>query len=186
MSAEGDRPNSPKPTSASGALAASRAAVALMVFVGVFAAIYWLQPDNFLLYVKAFHVIAVISWMAGLLYLPRLFIYHSEAEPGSPQSETFKIMEGRLLKIIMNPAMMITWVLGMILAWQSFQFEGGWLQAKIALVVLLTVVHVIFSRAVRSLAVDGPRKTARYWRMMNELPTVLMILIVILVVVKPF
>jgi putative membrane protein len=186
MSTDGRPADSPQPTTASGARAGSRAAVALAIFVGIFAAIYWLQPDNFLLYVKAFHVIAVISWMAGLLYLPRLFIYHSEAEPGSQQSETFKIMEGRLLKIIMNPAMMITWVLGLILAWQAFQFQGGWLHAKIALVVVLTVVHVIFGRAVRSLAADGPRKTARYWRMMNELPTTLMILIVILVVVKPF
>lgn len=169
-----------------GQKAASRAAVALCVFLGIFLAIYWLQPDDFLLYVKAFHVIAVIAWMAGLLYLPRLFIYHSEAEPGSPQSETFKVMERRLLKIIMNPAMMITWVLGLFLAWRTFEFQGGWLHAKITLVVLLTVVHVVFSRAVRSLSADGPRRSARYWRMMNELPTVLMILIVILVVVKPF
>ncbi|RWX74571.1 protoporphyrinogen oxidase HemJ [Neorhizobium lilium] len=169
-----------------GAKAAVRAGIALAVFVGIVMTVYWLQPDNFLLYVKAFHVIAVIAWMAGLLYLPRLFIYHSEAEPGSEQSETFKLMERRLLKIIMNPAMMITWVLGLYLAWRAFQFEGGWLHAKITLVVLLTVVHMGFSRAVKSFAADGPRKSARYWRMMNELPTVLMILIVILVVVKPF
>jgi putative membrane protein len=169
-----------------GAKAAPRAALAIAVFIAIILAIYWLQPDDFLLYIKAFHVIAVISWMAGLLYLPRLFIYHSEAKIGSDQSETFKVMERRLVKIIMNPAMMITWVLGLYLAWQSFQFQGGWLHAKITLVVLLTVVHVIFSRAVRGFAADGPRRTARYWRMMNELPTVLMILIVILVVVKPF
>jgi len=173
-------------SSKAGQKAASRAAIALCLFLGIFLAIYWLQPDDFLLYVKAFHVIAVIAWMAGLLYLPRLFIYHSEAEPGSPQSETFKVMERRLLKIIMNPAMMITWMLGLFLAWKAFDFQGGWLHAKITLVVLLTVVHVLFSRAVKVFAADGPRKTARYWRMMNELPTVLMILIVILVVVKPF
>jgi putative membrane protein len=169
-----------------GAKAAPRAAIALLVFLAVILLIYWLQPDNFLLYIKAFHVIAVIAWMAGLLYLPRLFIYHSEAEPGSAQSETFKVMEKRLLKIIMNPAMMITWAFGLIMAWEAFRFEGGWLHAKILLVVLLTAVHVVFGRAVRNFAADGPRKPARYWRMMNELPTVLMILIVILVVVKPF
>ena len=103
------------PPGGPGAKAAPRAAMALLVFLAIIFLIYWLQPDNILLYMKAFHVIAVIAWMAGLLYLPRLFIYHSEAEPGSSQSETFKVMEKRLLKIIMNPAMMITWVLGLSL-----------------------------------------------------------------------
>lgn len=176
----------PKTQQGNGAKPALRAGMALAMFLAILLAVYWLQPDNFLLYVKAFHVIAVIAWMAGMLYLPRLFIYHSEAEAGSQQSETFKIMERRLLKIIMNPAMMITWTLGLYLAWQSFQFQGGWLHSKIALVVLLTVVHVIFSRAVRSFAADGPRRSARYWRLMNEAPTLLMIMIVILVIVKPF
>jgi putative membrane protein len=169
-----------------GKRSALRASVALVVFVVVLAAVYLGQPDDFLLYIKAFHVIAVISWMAGLLYLPRLFIYHSDAEPGSAQSETFKMMEARLLKIIMNPAMMITWILGLFLAWEVFGFQGGWLHAKIALVVLMTLVHVFFGRAVRRFAADGPRKPPRYWRMMNEIPTVLMIGIVILVIVKPF
>jgi len=95
-------------------------------------------------------------------------------------------MEQRLLKVIMNPAMMITWVLGLYLAWDVFGFKGGWLHAKIFLVVLMTAVHVLFSRAVRTLAVDGPRKSPRYWRMMNEARTFLMIAIVILVIVKPF
>jgi putative membrane protein len=169
-----------------GRRSALRALVALAVFVGVLAVVYLARPDDFVLYIKAFHVIAVISWMAGLLYMPRLFIYHSDAEPGSAQSETFKMMEQRLLKIIMNPAMMITWVLGLFLAWDLYQFQGGWLHAKIALVVVLTFVHVLFSRAVRIFASDGPRHPPRYWRLMNELPTLLMIGIVILVIVKPF
>ena len=123
-----------------GRRSALRAFVALSVFVVVLAAIYVTRPDDFILYIKAFHVVAVMSWMAGLLYMPRLFIYHSDAVPGSAQSETFKMMEHRLLKIIMNPAMMITWVLGLYLAWDLFGFQGGWLHAKIALVVILVVV----------------------------------------------
>jgi len=169
-----------------GRRSALRAVVALVIFVGILLAVYLARPDDFILYIKAFHVIAVMSWMAGLLYMPRLFIYHSDAEPGSAQSETFKMMEQRLLKIIMNPAMMITWALGLFLAWDVYEFRGGWLHAKIALVVLLTMVHVLFSRAVRSFAADDPRRSPRYWRLMNELPTVLMIGIVILVIVKPF
>jgi putative membrane protein len=96
------------------------------------------------------------------------------------------MMERRLLKIIMNPAMMITWVLGLYLAWDVYRFQGGWLHAKLALVVILTGTHIHFSRAVRNFAADGPRKTPRYWRLMNEIPTVLMIGIVILVIAKPF
>lgn len=170
----------------SGRRAGKRAYVALAFFVAVLLGLYFAQPDNFARWMTALHVIAVISWMAGLLYMPRLFIYHSDAPPGSEQSETFKVMEQRLLKVIMNPAMMITWVLGLYLAWDVFGFQGGWLHAKITLVVVLTVVHVHFSRAVRSFAAEGPRRSARYWRMMNEAPTLLMIAIVILVIVKPF
>ena len=171
---------------AAGGRAAMRASIAVAVFVALIICLYFGQPDSFHLWIKALHVVAVISWMAGILYLPRLFIYHSDAEPGSPQSETFKVMERRLLKVIMNPAMMITWILGLYLAWDVFGFQGGWLHAKIALVVVLTVVHVLFSSAVRRFAADGPRKSPRYWRMMNEVPTLLMIAIVILVIVKPF
>lgn len=169
-----------------GRKAALRASLALALFLGLLGSLYVLRPDDFYLWVKAFHVIAVIAWMAGLLYMPRLFVYHTDAEPGSVQSETFKVMERRLLKVIMNPAMMITWVLGLYLAWDVFGFQGGWLHAKIFLVILLTFAHVHQSSAVRQFAKDGPRKPARHWRMMNEIPTILMMLIVILVIVKPF
>lgn len=169
-----------------GRRANKRAITALAVFVAIILVLYVWQPDSFHLWIKALHVVAVISWMAALFYLPRLFIYHSDAEPGSAQSETFKMMEQRLLKVIMNPAMMISWVLGLYLAWDVYGFQGGWLHAKIALVVLLTGVHVLFSRAVRTFSADGPRKSPRYWRIMNEAPTLLMIAIVILVIVKPF
>ncbi|WJH41641.1 protoporphyrinogen oxidase HemJ [Aliirhizobium terrae] len=166
--------------------AKARAFIALAIFLLILATTYLLKPDDLYLYIKAFHVIAVMSWMAGLLYLPRLFIYHSDAPIGSEQSETFKMMERRLLKVIMNPAMMITWLLGLYLAWDIFQFQGGWLHAKIAMVVALTGVHMFFSRAVRDFAADKPRRSTTYWRIWNEVPTVLMIAIVILVIIKPF
>ena len=169
-----------------GKKAKARAFTALAIFLLILGGIYAFRPDEFSLYVKAFHVIAVISWMAGLLYLPRLFIYHCDAPIGSAQSDTFKMMERRLLKVIMNPAMMITWILGLYLAWDVYRFQGGWLHAKIAMVVALTVVHVFFSRAVRGFAADKPRRPPRHWRLFNEIPTLLMIIIVILVVVKPF
>lgn len=137
-------------------------------------------------WVKALHVIAVISWMAGMLYLPRLFVYHAAAEPGSVQSETFKVMERRLLRAIINPAMTVAWAAGLWLAWHGFAFQGGWLHAKIAAVLVLSGVHGYLAGAVRRFAADANRRPARHWRMVNEVPTLLMIAIVILVVVKPF
>jgi putative membrane protein len=134
----------------------------------------------------AFHIIAVIAWMAGMLYLPRLFVYHCDADPGSMQSETFKVMERRLLKAIINPAIILTWVLGLWLAWQGGWFAAHWLHAKLALVLGMSGVHGILSKYVREFAADKRRKTAKFFRIINEIPTVLMILIVILVTVKPF
>jgi putative membrane protein len=137
-------------------------------------------------WIKAFHLVAVISWMAGMLYLPRLMVYHAEAQTGSIQSETFKIMERRLLKGIINPAMIVTWVLGLYLAWDVFGFKGGWLHAKILLVLILSGIHGMLVRHVRAFAQDRNQKTARYFRILNEVPAVLMLGIVILVIVKPF
>jgi putative membrane protein len=169
-----------------GKKARTRAFIAIGLFVALLAGLFIWQPDNLYLWIKALHIIAVMSWMAALLYMPRLFIYHTDAAPGSEQSETFKMMEQRLLKVIMNPAMMITWMLGLYLAWSVYGFQGGWLHAKLLLVVLLTGVHGMFSRAVRAFARDENTHSARYWRLMNEAPTLLMILIVIVAVVKPF
>ncbi|WP_373288617.1 protoporphyrinogen oxidase HemJ [Brucella endophytica] len=147
---------------------------------------FHVNPGTAYPWIKAIHVIAVISWMAGMLYLPRLFVYHSAAEPGSVQSETFKIMEQRLLRFIINPAMIITWIMGLWMAWKIFDFTGGWLHAKLLAVVILSGVHGYFSKAVRLFAADKNTKSANFWRLMNEVPTVLMIIIVILVIVKPF
>src|SRR4029077_3879852 len=134
----------------------------------------------------AFHIIAVIAWMAGMLYLPRLFVYHCEADPGSRQSETFKVMERRLLKAIINPAMILTSVLGLWLAWQGGWFAAHWLHVKLALVLLMSGVHGVLSKYVREFAAARPRKSQKFFRILNEVPTVLMIAIVILAVVKPF
>ena len=137
-------------------------------------------------WVKAFHVIAVIAWMAGMLYLPRLFVYHCEADPGSRQSETFKVMERRLLRIIINPAMILTWLLGLLLAWEHEIYRMHWFEAKFVLVVALSGVHGVYVRCVKDFAADRNRRSQKYYRVLNEIPTVLMIGIVILAVVKPF
>jgi len=137
-------------------------------------------------WLKAFHVIAVIAWMAGMLYLPRLFVYHCEAEPGSKQSETFKVMERRLLKVIINPAMIAAWLLGLWLAYDSGFFRAGWFHAKFALVIALSALHGFLSRAVKDFAADKNRRSAKFYRIINEIPAVLMVLIVILAIVKPF
>jgi putative membrane protein len=138
------------------------------------------------LWLKAFHVIAVIAWMAGMLYLPRLFVYHSETQKGSIQSETFKIMERRLLRAIINPAMIVTWVLGLYLVWDGGWYTSGWLHAKFALVLIMSGLHGVYVRRLKEFAVDKNTRPAKYYRILNEVPTVLMIGIVILVIVKPF
>ena len=134
----------------------------------------------------AFHIIAVIASMAGMLYLPRLFVYHCEADPGSRQSETFKVMERRLLKAIINPAMILTWLLGLWLVYLGGWHAAHWFQVKFVLVLLMSGVHGILSKYVREFAADKRHKSAKFFRILNEVPTVLLILIVILAVVKPF
>ncbi len=169
-----------------GAKVGMRAGIALVIFLLIIGAIALQDETSRFFWIKAIHVIAVISWMAGLLYMPRLFIYHLDKDVGSDASETFKVMEDRLMRIIMNPAAVIAWAMGLWLAWDAYHFHGAWLHAKITFVVLLTAVHIIFMKTVRRFGDDERPKTPRYWRLMNEVPTVLMILIVIFVIVKPF
>ena len=138
------------------------------------------------LWVKAVHIMAVISWMAGMFYLPRLFVYHVDAASGSPQSETFKTMERRLLKIIINPAMIVVWLSGLWMAYAGGFFQAPWLHAKLALVLVMSGLHGYFARCVRTFAEDANERPARFYRILNEVPTALMILIVVLAVVKPF
>jgi protoporphyrinogen IX oxidase len=139
-------------------------------------------------WIKAFHIIAVIAWMAGMLYLPRLFFYHCDVQPGTPESERFKTMERRLLRIIVNPALIAVWVLGLTLALtpQSGGLMQGWLMAKFVAVLVLSAVHGLFSRWRKDFAIDRNRHGKRFYAAWNEVPAVLMIAIVILVVVKPF
>src|ERR1700690_3070817 len=124
--------------------------------------------------------------MAGMLYLPRLFVYHCDAEIGSKQSETFKLMERRLLKAIINPAMVVTWLAGLYLAWAGHWFSAGWLHGKLLLVLLLSGVHGFFSRCVKNFAADRKTRSKKFLSIINEVPTFLMIGIVFLVVEKPF
>ncbi len=138
------------------------------------------------LWVKALHLIAVMSWMAGLLYLPRLFVYHAMVEAESLRAQTFKLMERRLLRAIMNPAMILSWSLGLWLLHQNPELlVMPWMWIKFTCVVLMTAAHMVFARMRRQLeqniALSG--KAYRWW---NEVPTILMIIIVIMAVVKPF
>jgi putative membrane protein len=138
-------------------------------------------------WIKALHVISIIAWMAGLLYLPRLFVYHCDAAAGSETSETFKVMERRLLRAIMNPAMIASWIFGItLLALNPGWFAMGWIHAKLAFVIGLTGVHMMMARWRRAFAEDRNQRPQRFFRIMNEVPTLLMIGIVIFVVVKPF
>jgi protoporphyrinogen IX oxidase len=138
------------------------------------------------LWIKALHVVAVISWMAGLLYLPRLFVYHAVETVGSEASERFKVMEYRLFRFIMRPAMIVSWLAGLWLAWSSFRFMGGWLHAKLLFVALLTLHHEFQGKWLREFALDQRLHSQRFFRFQNEAPTLLMIGIVIFVIVKPF
>lgn len=140
------------------------------------------------LWVKSLHVISIIAWMAGLLYLPRLFVYHTQAPLGSPQSETFKVMERKLLRLIMNPAMIASWIFGvwLIVLLGPSVMTSGWLHGKLSLVVLLSAAHGFMSKWRRDFERDANRHSERFFRFANEGPTLLMVGIVILVIVKPF
>src|SRR3954462_11131534 len=158
-----------------------RAFVSIAATVTLLSLLLMWRPSNLYLWLKAFHVIAVIAWMAGMLYLPRLFVYHCAAEPGSAQSETFKVMERRLLKAIINPAMIVTWLAGLYLAWAGHWFSAHWLHGKLLLVIAMSAVHGLLARCVKDFAAAKNRRTQKFYRVINEVPTALMIGIVILV-----
>ena len=140
-------------------------------------------------WLRAAHIISVIAWMAGMLYLPRLFIYHVDAPKGSQQSETFKIMEKRLFRIIMTPASIGAWVFGgaMLYArWDLFMIASHWMHAKLLFVVLMTAVHHIYIKYLKAFREDRNEKSTKFFRILNEVPTIIMIIIVVLAVVEPF
>ena len=138
------------------------------------------------LWLKALHIIAVIAWMAGMLYLPRLFVYHASAKPGSEQSETFKVMEHRLLRFIITPAMIAAWLIGIALVLQGQFLAAGWFHLKLILVLAMTALHGLFARWTRDFALDRNARSPKFYRIANEIPTILLIAIVILATVKPF
>lgn len=142
---------------------------------------------EYYLWIKAAHLIAIMSWMAAMLYLPRLFVYHVDAKKGSVQSETFKTMEFRLLRYIATPAMLFTWILGVcLIAANPEVVSGGWIHFKILLVLLLTGFHGACAGWMKKFARDENTKSQKFYRIANEVPTLFMIVIVILAVVKPF
>jgi len=162
-----------------------RAFIALALVALPLTALSWFEPDGFVeSWIKAIHIIAVIGWMAGMLYLPRLFVYHCQAEIGSVQAQTFKIMERRLLRAIINPAMIVVWITGLWMAWKLFGFHGGWLHLKIMIVVMLSAFHGFLAGSTRRFARDRNKISQKSWRILNEVPTLLMIIAVIAVVVK--
>lgn len=140
------------------------------------------------LWTKSVHLMAVMAWMAGLFYLPRLYVYHSDIPTGGPESARFMTMERLLLRAIMNPAMIATWLLGIVLVLTPgvVSWTSGWWYVKLLSVLLMTGFHMHLARARRQFAEDKRLRNQRYWRMMNEVPTLLMIIIVIMVIVKPF
>jgi protoporphyrinogen IX oxidase len=141
---------------------------------------------DYIPWILALHIIAVIAWMSGLLYLPRLFVYHTQTKPGSEGSERFKVMERQLLKGIVNPSMVAVWILGPLLAWLTSAYLDLWLQIKFVLVVILSLIHGLLVRYWRAFSEDRNIHSERFYRVLNEIPAVLMVLIVILAAVKPF
>jgi putative membrane protein len=139
-------------------------------------------------WVKALHLISAIAWMAGMLYLPRLFVYHCDVAPGTVESERFKVMEGRLLRLIVNPAMVATWSFGLLLVATPgvIDWHAGWWHVKLLCVILMSAVHGILSARRRAFLQDRNTRSQRYYRVLNEVPTLLMIVIVIMVIVRPF
>ena len=137
------------------------------------------------LWIKALHIIAIISWMAGMLYLPRLFVYHAKAEPGSELSETLKVMERRLLRAIMNPAMLVSLIAGgILLGYQDF--SSGWLHVKLTAIVGMVIMHMMMAKWRKDFEGDKNTRSHRFYRYANEVPTLLMLVIVVMAVVKPF
>ena len=166
--------------------AGKRALVAIAAIVALCGAVVWLDGDRIYQWVKVLHVLAVISWMAGLLYLPRLFINHLEVERGSASDLLFQGMERRLMKIIMTPAMIISWIAGLWLATSGGLWAAPWFWLKFAAVIAMSAAHMWFAASIRRFANGTNRLSGSLWRMANEIPTVLMIVAVVMVIVQPF
>lgn len=177
------------PNGARPAKAGRSAGIFAAVVLAAIALIALFDAENWFLWVKAVHVIAVISWMVGLLYLPRLFVYHSEAladaNDNGSRAAMLEVMEERLIKVIATPAMLISWIAGLVLI-GVVGSAGGWLWVKLAAVIGLTIFHFYMAGARKKIADGSSQRSPNGWRMMNEVPTVLLLITVIMVIVKPF
>lgn len=143
--------------------------------------------EQYYLWIKSFHLIAVISWMAGILYLPRLFVYHTRAAINSDLDNTLKVMEQKLLRVIMNPAMIVTFLLGLLLVKiYGIKALGLWFHIKLGLVFLLTIMHGLLAKWRKDFAIGANKHSEKFYRLINEIPAILMIFVIILVIVKPF
>jgi len=143
--------------------------------------------DSLYLWIKSLHIISMVSWMAGMFYLPRLYVYHADQPAGSGASEMLKVMERKLLRIIINPAMILTWGFGIwLLVLNPDWLQQGWVHAKLSLLLLLQILHAFLARTRKNFANDTNVRSAKFYRYINEIPTVLLVLIVLLVVLKPF
>lgn len=142
---------------------------------------------DYYLWLKAIHIISIVTWMAGIFYLPRLFVYHSYEEVGSKTSETFKVMEYKLLKFIMTPSMIVAWIFGTLLVLAiDIDWSQGWFHVKLLMVILMSAFHGWCARQTRIFAHDKNQHNHKYFRIMNEVPTIIFLVIIIMVVVKPF
>lgn len=142
---------------------------------------------NYYLWIKSLHIIAVIAWMAGMLYLPRLYVYHADAPVGSDKSETFKVMERKLLRYITNPAMIAAFIFGLLMFWANPDLlHNGWMHLKITALLLMFATHGLYARWRKQFMRDANTHSAKFYRWWNEVPTVLMIVIVLMAVAKPF
>ncbi|MDJ0930417.1 protoporphyrinogen oxidase HemJ [Breoghania sp.] len=144
------------------------------------------MSDDLVLLLKSFHIMSVIAWMAGFFYLPRLMVYHTKAEIGSETSEIFKVMERRLMKAIMNPAMIASWIFGLVVAWEYGYLTEGWFHLKLLLVFILSGFHDLLAKHVKDFAADANQHSEKYFRVINEFPTLIMIVVVLLVILKPY
>jgi putative membrane protein len=142
--------------------------------------------NDIYLWIKALHIVAIVAWMAGMLYLPRLFVYHAGAAQGSELARTFEVMERKLMRFIMLPALIIVWISGLALAIEHHFFQAGWLHGKLLLVILMSGLHGYFSVVHKKFVAGQNQRQPRFFRILNEVPAILLIGIVILVVLKPF
>lgn len=156
----------------------------ILAIISILSILFYFDSAKEHLWVKAVHVLSIISWMAGMLYLPRLFVYHSMVGADSSQSETFKIMEQRLLWYILNPGMLVSWITGLWMSGTAYHFHGGWLHIKLSVVLILSLFHAFLAESTYRFVTDSNRFSEKTWRLLNEVPTFLMIIAVIVVIIK--